>query len=173
MIMNNQGHLTGWMVIGLLILSAIVVLGMVVLVYPEISKSVNEANLPIEGRAKFIVAKDVVSYGTTGSPPCLEIHDNDCITSYEYSITGNDGDTYRLDTEQFPVRFEDNTDPRFSTLREGGVVAISCSHISSNSRDNPKNLNPSDVWTVTISDKNLYFGCEVSSVGSWLFARGE
>lgn len=172
--MRDPSYDALWIAVGLLAL-----LAAVLLLAPYVSNAVKESNLPIEGRVKFITAKDVVSYGTAGNPPCLEIHDYDCITSYEYSVNGKDGDTYRLDTEQFPVRFENNTDPKFSALRKGEVVVVSCNHISSDSRDNPKNniMNPSGAWTLMISDRNLYFGCEISTLSDWLirnpFARRE
>ena len=151
------------------------ILTAILLVAPYLSTSIDEANLPIEGRAKFIVAKDVVSYGTAGNPPCLEIHDSDCITSYEYSINARDGNVYRLDTKQFPVRIENNTDPLYASLSRGGVVAVRCDHMSRDSKDNPlnKNMQAGDSWTITVSDRNLFFGCEVEepTMGSLVIMR--
>ena len=169
--MRDPSYDALWIAVGLLAL-----LAAVLLLAPYVSNAVEESNLPIEGRVKFITAKDVVSYGTFGYPPCIAYHPQwgDCITGYEYSINGGDGDVYRLDTEQFPVRFEDNTDPRFSALRAGDVVVVTCDHMSSNSRDNPKNDLGQD-WCCTISDRNLYFGCEISTPAEWItrnpFAR--
>ena len=149
-------------------IAAVVISFVVVFVVPRVQTAVDEANLPIEGRMKFIRAVDVVSYGTVGKPPCLEIHDYDCITSYEYAITDRNGDIYRLDTEQFLVRLENNTAPKYKDLSNGGVVAISCEYLSPSSRDHQRNMSLSSWDGMTISNRNYFFGCEIVSPGEFL-----
>jgi hypothetical protein len=120
--------------------------------------------LPLNGSMRIITVKDIVSDGTVGNPPCINVEDYDCIVSYEYSIESTDGDWYRL-SGKFKSRYSDDPLAMMVIPKSGDRGEIKCQEMSSDSKDAQRDMRVTSSWDgITISNHDNFFGCNISRV---------